>query len=187
MVRQEDVIRPLDVFPESMNCVGSLDRRDDMRTIHLYLSGGKLFEISEPVTDRMAITALREYYGELVPGAMADLQNDVRNECRAQIVPGYDSNLLAATMIIKAMPIGRAMQLPNSQLMQWIGDQAGTLERALHTRVDLQDLWGLRPLGWRVPESFHDEKGMLRKRALRCTNPLTLTPPSPSNPNPTCM
>ena len=50
----------------------------------------------------MAITALREYYGELVPGAMADLQNDVRNECRAQIVPGYDSNLLAATMIIKA-------------------------------------------------------------------------------------
>jgi len=62
----------------------------------------------------MAITALREYYGELVPGAMADLQNDVRNECRAQIVPGYDSNLLAATMIIKAICACARAQSPRA-------------------------------------------------------------------------
>jgi len=166
-IEQSQFDRPVDVFPEPMAFSGKLDRRTEVRTIQFFSRGDTLFEIMEPVTDRMAIEETKAYYSVLIPGARADLEMDVRNECRTQIVPGYGVNLHRATMRVPAMPFGRAMQLKNSHLLQWIGDPAMTIERVLHTRADLQDLWGDRPLGWRIPETFQDEAGKLRKRAAR--------------------
>ena len=151
-----------------MGLLASLDRRDHVRTLKLVARDGLLVEVQEPLTDRMAITLAKLYYSDLVPGAREDLQQDVRNECRCQVCPGYGVNLHRAVMQIKAMPLGRAMQLRGSHLMQWIGDNAVTFERALHTRGDLQDLWGEKCPGWRIPETFHDERGVERKRAPRC-------------------
>merc|ERR1712166_1189621 len=101
-------------------------------------------------------------------GAREDLQQDVRNEIRSQMVPGYGANLHQAVARIPAMPFGRAMQLSGSHHMEWIGDAAKTFERVLHTRRDPEDLWGenCKP-GWRIPETYHDEKGVVRKRADR--------------------
>ena len=168
-IQQAQVSRPFDIFPEEMGLLASLDRRDHVRTLKLFAQDDLLFEVQEPVTDRMAIALAKLHYSDLVPGAREDLQQDVRNEIRSQVFPGYGLNLHRAVMQIRAMPLGRAMQLRGSHHMQWIGDGAVTFERQLHTRRDLEDLWGEKfPLGWRIPETFHDERGVVRKRAPRC-------------------
>ena len=168
-IEQAQVTRPVDVLPEEMGALASLDRRDFVRTLKLFEQDDLLFEIGEPVTDRMAIALARTYFSDLIPGAREDLQQDVRNEIRSQMVPGYGANLHQAVARIPAMPFGRAMQLSGSHHMEWIGDAAKTFERVLHTRRDLEDLWGenCKP-GWRIPETYHDEKGVVRKRADRC-------------------